>query len=138
MNVQFSKHKLRFLSLLSMFLNVVGEEEEFQYNEDNEQLNEYDGPQCPPQCHAAEPIIVQMPYIPYPLHTLIHSFRSCSGSHCSLFIRLKKYSSRLQNYNFYLNHQENSISFLLLHAYCIINHLFCFNHHQLKMTVLFL
>ena len=79
MNVQFPKHKLRFLPLLSMLLYVIWEEEELQYNKDNEQLNEYDCPKRPPQCHTAEPIIVQMPYIPYPLHTLIHSFRSFSG-----------------------------------------------------------
>ena len=58
MNVQFSKHKLRLIALLSMFFYVVGEEEEFQYNEDDEQFYQYDGPQRASQRHAAEPIIV--------------------------------------------------------------------------------
>jgi hypothetical protein len=41
-----------------MLLNVVGKEEEFQDNEDDEQLYQYDGPQRAPKRHAAEPIIV--------------------------------------------------------------------------------
>ena len=63
LNFQFSKHEFIFFPFWRMFFYVVGEEEEFQYNEDDEQFYQYDGPQRAPQRHAAEPIIVKLPYL---------------------------------------------------------------------------
>jgi hypothetical protein len=41
-----------------MFLYEIWEEKQFEDNEDDEQLYQYDGPQRAPERHAAEPIIV--------------------------------------------------------------------------------
>jgi len=58
LNSQLAKHELRFLSLFCMFLYEIWEEKQFEDNEDDEQLYQYDGPQRAPERHAAEPIIV--------------------------------------------------------------------------------
>ncbi len=76
-----------------MFLYVVGEEKELQHNEDDEELDEYDCPKHAPQRHAAEPVIVQMPYITHP-HTAryftftlrIYNFFSQGINYFSIFL----------------------------------------------------
>jgi hypothetical protein len=43
-----------------MRLKEVGEEEQFQYSKDNEQLDEYDDPERTPEAHRLEPLIVEV------------------------------------------------------------------------------
>jgi len=48
------------LIIPGMRLEEVGEEEYLQYGKDNEQLNEYDGPERTPEAHRLKPLIVEV------------------------------------------------------------------------------
>ena len=47
-------------ALLGVFLEEVGKEEQLQHDEDDEQLDEDDGPQRAPQLHGTESVVVKV------------------------------------------------------------------------------
>lgn len=51
-----------------MFLYIVWKEEQFEYEEDDEEFHGDDEPQCAPERHVAETVVIEMPYFTPQFH----------------------------------------------------------------------
>ena len=61
--IKLTCNKVRFVALACVFLNIIGEEEYLQHHKDDEELHRDDEPQRASECHAAETIIIEVPYV---------------------------------------------------------------------------